>query len=75
MCNTQLLQIIGLAIGFIGAIFLAFSFKPIEDIGDHITDNGQKSPFCLVSYNKWRFYIGISMLAFGFLIQILSIIC
>jgi len=67
------LMSVGLVFNFVGAILLAISFKPISNEGTHTSNNGKTSPFVLVGYDKWRFRVGIWIIAFGFFLQLITV--
>ena len=63
----------GLVFNLVGAIMLAFSFTPISNEGTHTSNNGKTSSFVLVGYDKWRFKVGIWVIAFGFFLQLITV--
>jgi len=67
------LMSIGLVFNFIGAILLAFSFRAISGEGTHTPNEGKTNPFVLVGFDKWRFRIGIWVIAFGFFLQMITV--
>lgn len=76
--NSECLTIIGLALNFIGALMLAFSYSAGKKVGHQVDDPknapDKKRDFVLPNFNKHLFIFGVAILALGFLIQIISTI-
>jgi len=64
--------VVGLTLNFIGAIFVAVSFKAGGVMGDVENDNGKRRPFVMPSFSQCRFRFGIILMIIGFIIQLLG---